>query len=169
MKSGAVLSSCRRYRYELWRVWDDLLATQDGYVMFVGLNPSTADETTDDRTVGRCIGFARSWGFRALCITNLFAWRATDPGDMLRASDPVGPENDDHLQSCAQGAGLIVAAWGTQGTHLGRDRQVAQLLPRLHCLRETKAGHPEHPLYVPGNDRPKPWTAIGLGGSVGMS
>lgn len=156
-RCGAVLSECRRYRYELWRRWSDLAQDRQGYVAFIGLNPSTADETTDDRTIGRCVGFARSWGFSALCMLNLFAWRATDPRDMLRAANPVGPDNDRHLVNCAQGASLLVAAWGARGSYLGRDQQVCRLLPGLQVLRLTKGGHPEHPLYLPGSLRPIAW------------
>lgn len=116
--------------------------------MFVGLNPSTADETQDDPTIRRCIAFAKSWGYAGLCMTNLFAFRATDPKDMMVAADPVGPENDGYLLALAGDTGVIVAAWGANGTHLGRDADVCKLLPVLHCLALTKDGHPGHPLYL---------------------
>ncbi|HHC7270859.1 TPA: DUF1643 domain-containing protein [Vibrio parahaemolyticus] len=67
MKKTAKLSDCRTYRYELWRIWDE----QKPYAMFVGLNPSTADETEDDPTIRRCIYFAKSWGYGGLCMANL--------------------------------------------------------------------------------------------------
>lgn len=88
--------------------------------MFVGLNPSTADELLDDPTIRRCVAFARSWGYGALCMTNLFAFRATDPDVMKSADDPVGPENDQHLQDLANGASVVIAAWGVHGTFGGR-------------------------------------------------
>jgi hypothetical protein len=125
--------------------------------MFVGLNPSTADETLDDPTIRRCIGFAKDWGYSGLCMTNLFAFRATDPAKMLAAQDPVGPDNDKVLQELAQNAGVVVAAWGTHGAHLKRDAHVRSLLTRLHCLRLTKAGFPGHPLYLPKNLTPQPY------------
>ena len=75
---------------------------------------------------------------------------------MLRADDPVGPNNDRHLVNLAHGADVIVAAWGNDGTYRERDRFVRELLPRLHCLALTKAGQPSHPLYLQANLRPMP-------------
>jgi hypothetical protein len=151
MEREAVFSPCRRYRYALHRVWDPSL----GVAMFIGLNPSTADEKVDDPTIRRCIAFARAWGFGALCMTNLFAYRATQPADMLAQDDPVGPENDEHLRALAALAGVVVAAWGTHGTHGGRHRAVRAMLPGLQYLRLTKNGHPGHPLYLPASLRPQ--------------
>ncbi|WP_276968362.1 DUF1643 domain-containing protein, partial [Metallibacterium scheffleri] len=122
----------------------------------VGLNPSTADETQDDPTIRRCVGFAKAWGYQALCMVNLFAFRATRPDDMLAAADPVGPDNDAHLRALSGEAGVIVAAWGALGTHRGRDVEVCALLPALHCLTLTKGGQPGHPLYLPRRLTPIP-------------
>lgn len=157
IESKATFSPCRRYRYTLWRSWAGLFGGGKGYAMFVGLNPSTADETLDDPTIRRCIAFARSWGYDGLCMANLFAFRATDPADMLAQADPVGEENDRYLQECAAGAGIVIAAWGCHGTHRGRDRQVRAMLTKLHYLRLTAAGHPGHPLYLPGDLRTVLW------------
>lgn len=153
MQDGARFSPCRNYRYDLWRTW----IGGDGYVMFVGLNPSTADERQDDPTVRRCMAFAKMWGYESLCMTNLFAFRATDPKVMKQASDPVGPDNNATLQRHASKAGIVVAAWGTHGSYLGRETMVRKMLPRLHCLRVTKNGHPGHPLYLPKGLMPRPW------------
>ncbi len=153
MKSTALFSPCRTYRYDLWREW----IGGDGYAMFVGLNPSTAGESNDDPTIRRCIDFAKSWGFSALCMTNLFAFRATLPEAMKAASDPVGPGNDQRLLEAAQSAGLVIAAWGTNGAHLGRAAAVRRMLPSLHYLRLTKGGQPGHPLYLPKTLRPVAW------------
>jgi len=150
--SHAVLSPCRSFRYQLTREWG-----QGPAVLFVGLNPSTADETIDDPTIRRCIGFARDWGFSRLFMANLFAFRATDPKDMLNATDPIGPENNQHLVSMATSAELTIAAWGVNGTFLGRDKAVREMLPRLHYLRLTKGGFPGHPLYLPKDLQPIPW------------
>lgn len=155
--SGAIFSACRTYRYGLWRNW----IGGEGFAMFVGLNPSTADETADDPTIRRCIGFAKAWGYAGLCMTNLFAFRATEPKEMLRAADPIGPGNDDALCRLANYAGVIIAAWGAHGTHLGRDRTVRSMLPKLHYLRLTKDGHPGHPLYLPKTLVPQPWGSNG--------
>ena len=151
--SGATFSPCRTFRYSLWRRWEG----EEGIVMFIGLNPSTADEIENDRTVNRCISFAKSWGYAGLCMTNLFAFRATDPAVMLAAPAPIGPDNDRYLLEYAAQANLVVAAWGTDGAHLNRDRDVRRLLRNLHYLRLTKEGHPGHPLYLPGILKPVPW------------
>jgi len=138
----------------LWREWtDDLFVNRTqpvgSYLMVIGLNPSTADETLDDPTIRRCKDFAKRWGFQALCMTNLFAWRATDPRDMKRMPDPVGPENDKWLVRISRGAGMILAAWGKHGSHMNRAALILSGLPTIHCLRTNKDGSPEHPLYVP--------------------
>ena len=152
MKTGALFSECRTYRYGLWRTW------QPGpYAMFIGLNPSTADETKDDPTIRRCIAFAKAWGYSGLYMANLFAFRATDPREMKKAFSPVGPSNDHHLVRIAEDAGVVIAAWGQHGTHLNRDKAVRSLVPGLHYLRLTKEGHPGHPLYLPGDLKPQVW------------
>lgn len=152
LEHSAKLSHCRQYRYDLWRRWGE-----GPYCMFVGLNPSTADESNDDPTIRRCVGFAQSWGFGALCMTNLFAFRATKPSEMMASIDPVGPENDLTLLTLASGAGLVVAAWGAHGAFQNRDQEVRAALPALSYLRLTKHGHPGHPLYLPANLIPVPW------------
>lgn len=155
--SETIFSQCRQYRYTLWRDWSALLGCQAGmasqYVQFIGLNPSTADETKDDPTIRKCVGFAKRWGYGALCMTNLFAFRATDPKVMKKHPNPSGQDNIHHLLSVSSGATLVVAAWGTHGEHMNMDLNVREKLNqigvKLNCLRKTKHGHPEHPLYVP--------------------
>lgn len=147
IERGAVLSPCRRYRYQLTRTWDESLAT----VAFVGLNPSTADATLDDPTVRRCVGFARDWGFGSLVLVNLFALRSTAPAKLYSARDPVGPENNRWLRLAREYAETVVAAWGVHGELHGREREVRRLVPNLRCLGRTSAGHPRHPLYLSKN------------------
>lgn len=147
----AVFSPDRVYRYTLWRTW---LGGNGQYLMVIGLNPSTADEITNDPTVFRCMDFAQRWGFSALCMTNLFAFRATDPFVMKFHPSPIGEQNDEYLLQVSRKAGLILAAWGNHGNHLQRDRAVIQMIPNLYCLRKTKAGYPQHPLYLPKTTKP---------------
>lgn len=151
IRRQTVFSPCRRYRYTLWREWDASLP----YCQFIGLNPSTADETNDDPTIRRCIAFAKLWGFGALCMTNIFAWRDTDPEKMKRAEDPTGPNNDTWLMDVARGAGVVVAAWGNHGAYILRGKRVQLAMEDqgvfLKCFRKTKTGQPEHPLYQPHN------------------
>src|SRR5208282_1252216 len=153
-KHETQFSPDRVYRYTLWRDWPMLdglerqgFGRDRAYAMFIGLNPSTADETKDDPTIRRCIRFAKDWGYGALCMTNLFAFRATDPKVMEAAKDPVGPDNDVWLVKESLKAGVVIAAWGTRSGNRGKD--VFQLLERdVYCLGKTKEGHPRHPLYV---------------------
>lgn len=154
---SALFSPCRLYRYDLWRKWGD-----EPYCMFVGLNPSTADETQDDPTIRRCVGYAKRWNYGGLCMTNLFAFRATQPKDMMAAQDPIGPDNDRTLTTLSRGAGIVVAAWGKDGKHMGRDKQVMALLPHLYCLKQNKDGSPAHPLYLRGDAKPYPLPANAL-------
>jgi len=156
MERDAVFSPCRTYRYSLIRQW----APEKGCAMVVGLNPSTADESNDDPTIRRCIALARAWGFGRLLMTNLFAYRATQTADLLAQPDPIGPENDQHLAEGAAASDVVVAAWGTHGNHLGRDAKVLAILPRLHVLHLTKAGHPAHPLYLPAGLEPMEWLMV---------
>lgn len=159
IERGANISACGHYRYTLWRKW-----AQGGTAMFVGLNPSTADATLDDPTIRRCIGFARAWGYGSLCMLNLFAYRATQPADMLAQTDPVGPENDDWLLRMTAQADVVVAAWGTHGAFKNRDEHVRSLLGgNLSYLKLTSGGHPGHPLYLPASLCPTPWARGGLG------
>ena len=142
--SNAIFSKCRNYRYELWRWWDK----SKPFVMFIGLNPSTADETNNDPTIRRCIGFAQEWGFGGLCMTNLFALRATDPKVMINHSNPIGSDNDERLIMVSDKAGKIIASWGTLGNHRNRDKEVIAFIPDMFCLGVTKNGNPKHPLYI---------------------
>lgn len=128
--------------------------------MLIGLNPSTADHERDDATIRRCIRFAHSWGHGALCMVNLFGFRATQVTAMKAAPDPVGPDNDRWLIALAPAAAVIVAAWGNHGGHLQRDRAVQRLLPPLQRLRLTQRGFPAHPLYLPADLRPCPWLQL---------
>lgn len=157
--SHAIFSPCHRYRYTLFRD----LGMQGPQLTVVMLNPSTADAVKDDPTIRRVIGFAKSIGSGSLCVLNLFAIRATDPREMLGATDPVGPENDEHLARALQQAKderrFVLAAWGAHGGHLSRDFRVMHKLVdgvEWRCLGRTHQGHPKHPLYVPKSQQMVP-------------
>lgn len=149
----ATFSGCRRYRYSLEQSWGE-----GGKVLFIMLNPSTADERLDDPTVRRCWGFAATWGYGRAEVCNLFAFRATDPREMLAEPHPVGPNNDSHLIHAAAEADLIVCAWGVHGAHLGRAEHVTAMLRFdrrvLHALGFTQGGQPRHPLYLRADTKP---------------
>lgn len=152
MERKTIFSPDRQYRYTLWREWDMF---NPSYAMFIGLNPSTADEVQDDPTIRRCIGFAKEWGFGALCMMNLFAFRATDPRVMKAAPIPIGPENDKWLVRCAKEAGIVLAAWGVHGSYQARDEEILKLIGNVMCLGVTKEGNPRHPLYLHRTARPQ--------------
>ena len=154
--SEALYSDCETYRYALSRVWDQAA----GQLAFLMLNPSTATELRNDPTIERCERRARALGFGGIEIVNLFAFRATRPADLRRASDPVGPGNDAVLAQRCASARLVIAAWGVHGALLDRGPEVARRLPcRLHHLGMTQQGHPRHPLYVPYTVQPQLWHA----------
>jgi hypothetical protein len=147
MFRSASFSRDGRYRYALRRVWDPSRPA----VLFIGLNPSTADHRVDDPTIRRCIRFAADWGFGRLLVGNLFAFRTPSPRVLRDATDPFGPRNDRWLRRLARDADVIVAAWGNDGSYLGRDREILALLGSVHCLGITRRGQPKHPLYVPAS------------------
>lgn len=132
------------------------------YCQFIGLNPSTADETNDDPTIRRCIDFAKRWGFGAMCMTNAFAFRSTDPSVMKSNSNPVGGENNRWIIDIGKNAGLVVAAWGKHGKHLNRDETVLRYLMaqeiQVHCLGLNNDGTPKHPLYLAKETKPTPYS-----------
>jgi hypothetical protein len=152
--SGAVFSACRRWRYLLWRQWDEKLPVAN----FLMLNPSTADEFQLDPSCTRARVYAERWGYGSLIVTNVFGWRATDPFAMKAVRDPVGRGNDRAIVQAAKEADIVVCAWGNHGAHLERSVKVLTLLRKarvpLHALRINGAGEPAHPLYLPGNLRP---------------
>lgn len=155
--SVAVYSDCEAYRYELTRVWD----STGEKALFVMLNPSTATEFQNDPTVERCERRARTLGFGAFRVTNIFAYRATDPKVMRRVVDPIGPNNDDAISNGAAWANRIICAWGSHGAHMDRGTLVETLLratakPLWH-LGLTQGGQPKHPLYIGYDRQPEIW------------
>ena len=150
MKSAAEFSACRKYRYVLWRTWDETLPL----VMIIGLNPSTADAVNNDPTITRCINFAKTWGYGGLYMTNLFAYRATDPQVMKAQTEPIGVDNDFWLKKLAKDADKVIAAWGNNGSYLNRSASVSNMFSNLYCIGVNKSGEPEHPLYIKADRRP---------------
>lgn len=156
--SGAVFSACRTWRYTLRRTWDP---NRNRTLNVIGLNPSVASEEIDDPTSRRCIGFAKAWGYGQLVMTNLFAYRSTDPAGLLSAADPIGPDNDVHLYEQARRASGVLVAWGAHPSAVERAIDVLELLNApgiaLTCLGTTNGGAPRHPLYVRADVRPAPF------------
>lgn len=155
----ATFSPCGRYRYSLTRRITPMFPGPS--IMFVMLNPSTADASSDDATIRRCIGYARRWGFAELVVTNLSPLRATDPA-VLKAtgSDPdlVAARNRNEVTAAAESADRIVVAWGAHGSWEGRDKEMmatlAPWLDKVYCLGQTDGGQPLHPVRLPSTIRP---------------
>ena len=143
-KSGAILSKNRHYRYALWRIWDE----RKPWVLFIGLNPSTADESHDDNTLKKCIHYASQWGYGGVYMANLFAVRATKPSVMKQHRSLIGSANDDHLDDLYNRAGIVVAAWGNDGVYQNRSAAIKDKYSSLYCMKVNKSGEPGHPLYL---------------------
>lgn len=153
----SVFSECEQYRYRWYRRTN---VDNDRVCNFVMLNPSTADDKQDDNTTRRCVSFAERFDCGMLVVTNVFAFRATNPKVMLAAEDPVGPDNDFHLIEVANDASLIIAAWG--GNAECRGDIVRKLLKpySLHYLALTSKGQPRHPLYLKKDLDPIPFQPL---------
>lgn len=153
--TGAIFSPCQQYRYLLWRCW-----APGQWLHCCCLNPSTADAVDNDPTVERLQRRAEQWGYGVLVVTNIFAFRATDPQVMRRAADPVGPENDAAILAAVNTCARTICGWGNHGAHRDRGAAVVELLrgQRLHCFRTTASGQPSHPLYLGYALEPVLWT-----------
>tara|TARA_B000000557_G_C20755605_1_gene435065 strand:+ start:45 stop:524 length:480 start_codon:yes stop_codon:yes gene_type:complete len=150
IKSDALFSKDRVYRYALWRIWD----IKKPKVLFIGLNPSTADEIKNDPTIRRCIRFSMDWGYGGYIMGNIFAYRSTDPKNLLKIDDPIGADNDYWLKKLYDEASLTIGAWGNHGRILNRGEKVNNMLKSFHCLKITKLGYPSHPLYLSSKLKP---------------
>lgn len=153
MKKSAVISDCGHYRYVLRRVWDE----SKTLILFIALNPSTADGEKDDNTSRVCINYAKRWGYGGLLLGNLFAYRSTEREKLYGAADPVGPDNDGWLKELRDEAGAVVCAWGRAGGYRHRDRAVLSFLHQPYCLTKLKSGYPGHPLYKSKELEPIPY------------
>ena len=154
MIKTAEISSCERYRYQLGRIWNEDLPV----CLWIMLNPSTADARKDDQTIKRCIDYSKRWGYGGLMVGNLFAWRTTYPDELRQAEDPVGPENDQHLDTMLAEADFVICAWGIKSPYRARASEVLGMLNgRGHALAITKDGHPGHPSRLSKDLRPIPY------------
>lgn len=151
-RATATLSDDGVYRYRLDRIWDP----DAPRALFIMLNPSTADATTDDPTIRRCRTFAHREQLGGFTVVNLYALRSPDPAALLDHPDPVGPDCDHHLLQAMRHPHVAIAAWGAHPFAERRAEYVARLVVNatnttLRCLGRTKHGHPRHPLYVKGD------------------
>ena len=149
----AILSECRNYRYTLSR---DVSMFGDKVFAYFGVNPSTADETFDDQTVKKWIGFTEKNSGSKFLVGNVFAYRATDVNELAEVEDPVGPDNDEYLSGLIDQADVLVPCWGA------RDKLPKSLRERLDdvmslliasgkpvlCFGLTASGDPKHPMML---------------------
>jgi hypothetical protein len=149
MEKGAILSEDGKYRYKLWRIWDE----KKPPVAFIGLNPSIADAKEDDPTIRKLITLSTNWGYGGFYIANLFALRSTDPAELKNVDDPIGPDNDKYIQIVNGSCDKTVLMYGNNGTLLDRHLEVLNILypVDIYCVGLTNSGNPMHPLYMKGD------------------
>ena len=157
MKKNASISDCGKYRYSLTRIWDDSKPN----VLFIMLNPSTADAMKDDPTIRRCIGYAQSWGYGGLIVCNLFAYRSTNPLELLKVDNPQGDENIRNIEYYARISEKIICAWGNEPIlkKIPNQQHIVEFLyqqkSKVHYLELSKNGTPKHPLYLKKDLQPQ--------------
>lgn len=148
MTSGAIFSDDRKYRYSLWRTWDE----SKPLLNYCMLNPSTADEKENDPTIERCVRRAQLMGYGGIIITNIFALRSTDPKALKKVRDPVGWENDKYIIDATTLCKMTICGWGKHGSLHSRGEKVLETLKfwgnKVYALRVNKDGSPAHPLYI---------------------
>ncbi|HNQ92807.1 MAG TPA: DUF1643 domain-containing protein [Alphaproteobacteria bacterium] len=149
----AIISPCKKYRYFLNRE----IKSEGKTLTFIMLNPSTADASDDDPTIRRCIGFCNSLGYSKLNVVNLFAFRSTNPKELLKVNDPVGPENLSYIEKTIHSSDMVICAWGAKYSSIkNQDKHILSLLKHydLYALKVTKNGCPHHPLRLSSDLRP---------------
>lgn len=153
--SGAEFSKCGKYRYQLWRIWD----TTKPLVMFIGLNPSTANDTTDDPTIRRVKSLTASWGFGGFYMMNLFPFITPYPEE-LETADHQLQEYDQLLLQISSRCIKVIFAWGSFKVAQERAETVIRMFPHAECLQINKDGSPKHPLYCKSNTKPLPYRLL---------
>ena len=154
-ENGAIFSSCKNYRYLLWRKLSDANLS----LTFIMLNPSIADHRLNDNTVKKCMKYASKWGYGRLVIVNLFGYISTSPEELRTSQNPIGRYNDFFIKQAVSASSFIVCAWGNNGKIRNRDLDVLALLnkyeKKVAVFGLTKQGRPMHPLYLSQMAKPK--------------
>jgi hypothetical protein len=151
-ETGAEFSSCKKYRYALWRIWDKKLPL----AMFIGLNPSKAGEDRDDATIRRVKHFSKEFGYGGFYMMNLFAVISTDPKYLKQCDDPLG-ENDHWLEKISFRCKDYIFCCGSFKEANDRLAELRIKFPMAYCLGITKEGYPKHPLYLSQKTKPIPF------------
>jgi hypothetical protein len=148
LERDAVISDCGKYRYLLRRTWDHAKPR----ALFVMLNPSTADAEIDDATIRSCIRLAKGYGYGSFEVVNIFGWRATDPNELPKQADPIGPLNERIVAAAIVRCDVVICAWGANPMAARKAGFLCGLIksyrPTAYCLGTTKSGAPKHPLYI---------------------
>jgi hypothetical protein len=151
MMKDALITEDTMYRYWLSRIWDE----DKPRIIFIMLNPSTADHMIDDPTIKRVIQFSMDWGYGGVYVVNLYAYRSTKPEGLGTTPDPVGPENRKHILTLIQNKELkvdrVVYAWGNGEKEPDWLREIVK---EPFCIALSKKGIPRHPLYLKGDLQP---------------
>ena len=151
MKDALIPEDDIRYRYWLSRIWDQ----EKPRVIFIMLNPSTADHMIDDPTIRRVIHFSMDWGYGGVYVVNLYAFRSTDPKGLKATDDPIGPQNREHIQTLIQNkdnkVDRVVYAWGNGEQE---PEWLREIVKEPFCIARSKKGIPKHPLYLKGDLQP---------------
>ena len=147
--SGAHFSLDRKYRYYLYRIWD----YSKPKILFIGLNPSTANENEDDPTIRRVKRFAKDWGYGGVYMMNLFAFVTPYPEELKKCENPQG-SNDYWLDAISKRCDHILFAWGSFPEASERAKEVVAYFKQGLALRVNKDGSPAHPLYIPASTVP---------------
>lgn len=151
---SAVISKCGNYRYRLDR---QITFKEPGNgILFIGVNPSTADAEVDDQTIKKMKGFATKWCCDHFTVVNLFAYRSTDVNELAKIEDPEGPLNGFYVQQALDQAKVIVPCWGSRHKlpkvlwpHVSSfmfDLRMSEKV--IRCFGKTKSGDPKHPLIL---------------------
>ena len=141
--AGVEFSECRKYRYKLWRVWDDNLPI----VMCIGLNPSTANAIKNDPTITNLSKMLKILGYGGFYMMNLFAFISSHPADMLTCADAIG-DNDIKLKEVSEICDEVIFCWGNFKQADERIKEVLPKYPNAKCFGLTKSGKPFHPLAM---------------------
>lgn len=151
MNKGAIFSTDndKKYRYSLWRIWDETKEV----VLFIGLNPSLANDSEDDNTIKKLIELCKNWDFGGFYIANLFAFITPYPKELLQELEPIGEQNDTTIQELMNKCSKTILMWGNNDGFIGRDKSVLKIISNPYCVGITKNGHPIHPLYQKSTSR----------------
>lgn len=150
MNNECIFSEDRIYRYVLKHSWKDMFDVQEKAIVWIALNPSTADENQLDPTLTRIRNFSNDFGYNCFYMLNIYAFRSTDPKNMLNCKQPIGKDNDYWIKEICNKTDKIVCCWGNMGKHLDRSNKIREMLKSypLYYLDLSKENQPKHPLYL---------------------